>query len=46
LEPFDRDAQNEQIGTTSELVAGVAALLLGCLAIWAIKSGSVTLGWR
>jgi hypothetical protein len=41
LEPFDRDTWAEQLGTTGELVAGVAAVLLGGLYVWAMMSGSV-----
>ena len=42
LEPIDRDTWGEQIGTTGELVAGVAAVLLGSLYIWAMMAGSVS----
>jgi hypothetical protein len=41
LEPFDRDTCAEQLGTTGELVAGVAAVLLVGLYICAMMSGSV-----
>jgi hypothetical protein len=42
MPPFERSTQSEQFGTTAELVAGVAAIGLGCLVIWALKSGSAT----
>jgi hypothetical protein len=42
LQPYERDTQNEQLGTTGELIAGVAGFLLGCLILWAVTSGSVT----
>jgi hypothetical protein len=41
LEAFDPDTWAEQLGTTGELVAGVAAVLLGGLYVWAMMSGSV-----
>jgi hypothetical protein len=42
LPPFERDTWGEQMGTTAELTAGLAAIALGCLVIWVLKSGSAT----
>ena len=42
LPPFERETWGEQMGTTAELTAGLAAIALGCIVIWALKSGSAT----
>jgi hypothetical protein len=41
LEPFDKDTQDEQLGTMGEILAGLAAILLGVVVAWAVVSGSV-----
>jgi hypothetical protein len=42
LQPYERDTQNEQLGTTAELIAGIAGFLLGGLILWALTTGSVS----
>jgi hypothetical protein len=39
---FNRDTQNEQLGTIGEILAGVVAILLGVIVAWAVVSGSAT----
>jgi hypothetical protein len=41
LEPFEPDTYNEQLGTTTEILAGILAVVVGILAFYSVVNRTV-----